>query len=628
MTRSNRAPMRSYVHVNTTVPNTAVKPPRKSKGPGQKRKDFDADVMQKIKLMIGTSNIVQYVNKPIAKVVFESNDRMEHAHAECMLTQHGHVTPKTRSQAIAIDRQNGNNNWQTSMQKEYDTLVSRGTWKFVRKCDIPEGAKILPAVWAFKVKAEDGNWTQNKSRGNAGGHKQVKGVHYDESYSPTTNLISFRTVASIAAEQDFDMMHVDIDSAFLYGNIPDGLLLYMKPFEGFATFDTDGEPLYYLLVKGLYGLVQAALLFNNELVAHFISQGFHQSKTDACTFVKIKDDKHIIVPVHVDDLLPTGKPKSALIEFQDNLEKAFDIKRLGEAKWFSAMAICRTPGRIQLNNSAYMNDFVRAWAVEGTPNRRTPMDDGIDLFAMTKDDTYELYDPNKADGTSVRSYAGGYAWPTDCTRPDLAWSRMQFARLQQDCSVSSFEVMKQSVYHIQGTIDCGIAFYKGSEFPNQPVTFADSGFATCRFTRRSCYFIIVFLNGGPVYWKAKMIPGKTPSGNTFEAEIVPLYEAWRFLKYYYQYMTEIGFPPQLPLVVYGDNESALLFAKHARTTQDNRHIDVKYCILSAEYNAGFIDFRYVMSKANVADLGTKAQKCPMHYEFLASTCTAKRLPDA
>ena len=134
------------------------------------------------------------------------------------------------------------------------------------------------------------------------------------------------------------------------------------------------------------------------------------------------------------------------------------------------------------------------------------------------------------DGTSVRSYAGGYAWPTDCTRPDLAWSRMQFARLQQDCSVSSFEVMKQSVYHIQGTIDCGIAFYKGSEFPNQPFTFADSGFATCRFTRRSCYFIIVFLNGGPVYWKAKMIPGKTPSGNTFEAEIVPLYEAWRFLK--------------------------------------------------------------------------------------------------
>ena len=90
-------------------------------------------------------------------------------------------------------------------------------------------------------------------------------------------------------------------------------------------------------------------------------------------------------------------------------------------------------------------------------------------------------------------------------------------------------------------------------------------------------------------------------------------------------MTEIGHPPKLPLLIYGDNQSANKFGLTARWTKENRHLDVKYMVLAAECEKGFIDIKYVPSQANVADVGTKAQKCPLHFEFLVShLCTINK----
>ena len=53
-------------------------------------------------------------------------------------------------------------------------------------------------------------------------------------------------------------------------------------------------------------------------------------------------------------------------------------------------------------------------------------------------------------------------------------------------------------------------------------------------------------------------------------------------------------------------------------------MDVKYCILAAEYNRGFVDFQHIKTQSNIADIGTKAQNSPSHFEFLTKQCTAPR----
>ena len=209
------------------------------------------------------------------------------------------------------------------------------------------------------------------------------------------------------------------------------------------------------------------------------------------------------------------------------------------------------------------NDFCSVHASELAPALKQPLPAGIDLYAMTHDPSYKLYDDTVADGTVVRTYSGGFAWPNECTRPDIGWARMQIARKQSECSKAAFDIILQSAKYLKDTAGLGIAYYKGTDYPNQPIGFVDTGFMNCRTTRKSEYCMQVYVNGGPVFWKSKMIPGK-PSGNTFEAELHGLYEITRYLQYLYILMCEMGFPPTLPLTVYGDNESALLFAKHAR----------------------------------------------------------------
>jgi hypothetical protein len=79
-----------------------------------------------------------------------------------------------------------------AMQQEVKDHEERGHWELVSKSDIPEGTIILPAVWAMRRKRrittnEVYKW---KARLNVHGGKQVKNVHYWETYSPVVKWSS------------------------------------------------------------------------------------------------------------------------------------------------------------------------------------------------------------------------------------------------------------------------------------------------------------------------------------------------------------------------------------------------------------------------------------------------------
>jgi hypothetical protein len=72
------------------------------------------------------------------------------------------------------------------MKKEVDDHTAKKHWKIIRRDQVPEGIKVLPAVWAMKRKRriatrEIYKW---KARLNIGGHMQQHGIHYWETYSP------------------------------------------------------------------------------------------------------------------------------------------------------------------------------------------------------------------------------------------------------------------------------------------------------------------------------------------------------------------------------------------------------------------------------------------------------------
>ena len=85
-----------------------------------------------------------------------------------------------------------------------------------------------------------------------GGHRQVKGVNYTETFSSAAKMPTVSLILANTAEQDWAIEHVDIKSTYL---APLKKTMYMWPPQGVLKVGQEGKVLR--LLKGLYGLKQA-----------------------------------------------------------------------------------------------------------------------------------------------------------------------------------------------------------------------------------------------------------------------------------------------------------------------------------------------------------------------------------
>jgi hypothetical protein len=105
--------------------------------------------------------------------------------------------------------------WLESMYRELRALLRNKTWEYVRKLDIPPGHKVLTGRWVWVYK-RDGT---RKLRWVVRGFEQVEGIDYQETFAAVARAESYRVLLAIATLLNWDIEQVDIDTAFLYGDI-------------------------------------------------------------------------------------------------------------------------------------------------------------------------------------------------------------------------------------------------------------------------------------------------------------------------------------------------------------------------------------------------------------------------
>ena len=109
----------------------------------------------------------------------------------------------------------------------------------------------------------------------------------------------------------------------------------MEQPEGFET----GENLVCLLLKSLYGLKQAARIWNQKIRHYLMSIGFQQTHSDHCIY--INKTSGIIIAMWVDDLLIFGKDINGINSLKQQLRQEFEMNDLGELKYFLDMQVHR-----------------------------------------------------------------------------------------------------------------------------------------------------------------------------------------------------------------------------------------------------------------------------------------------
>ncbi|GJT31599.1 putative reverse transcriptase, RNA-dependent DNA polymerase [Tanacetum coccineum] len=86
--------------------------------------------------------------------------------------------------------------------------------------NLPHGKKAIGTKWVFRNKKDQrGIVVRNKAKLVAQGHRQEKGIDYDEVFTLVARIEVIRLFLAYASFMDFNMYQMDVKSAFLYGTI-------------------------------------------------------------------------------------------------------------------------------------------------------------------------------------------------------------------------------------------------------------------------------------------------------------------------------------------------------------------------------------------------------------------------
>ena len=137
------------------------------------------------------------------------------------------------------------------MDNEIKALEQNDTWTVV---DLPASKHVIGCKWVYKVKLKsDGTLERYKARLVAKGYNQCEGLDYYETFSPVAKLTTVRTLLTVAAVKKWDLHQLDVNNAFLHGQLDVEVYMSLPP--GFAK---QGESKACKLHKSIYGLKQAS----------------------------------------------------------------------------------------------------------------------------------------------------------------------------------------------------------------------------------------------------------------------------------------------------------------------------------------------------------------------------------
>ena len=268
------------------------------------------------------------------------------------------------------------------MESEIKSLAQHNTWTLT---DLPKGKKAIGCKWVFRIKRDpNAEIVKFIPRLVAKRFTQRPGVDYFETFAPIAWKESINVALALAAKQDLVMENVDVDTAFLYGDVKEEI--YMDQPDGFEH-KRHGEK-KCLLHKALYGTKQAAREWNNRLNAHLEDQGFSRSVADLCVYVRQSEIEFSLVIIHVDDLMLFARSQEHIEMIKRALKTEFSIKDLGELKYCLAIQLHRDRASktIYMNQSAYIKRLAEGFVVDKCKGVITPTNTSENLTKLDKDE--------------------------------------------------------------------------------------------------------------------------------------------------------------------------------------------------------------------------------------------------
>jgi hypothetical protein len=469
--------------------------------------------------------------------------------------------------------------WRLAIKSEMSSLLRNHTWDLV----IRPQQKTIDSKWIFKIKSSG----RYKARLVARGYTQEYGVDYFETFAPVARLATIRMVLALAAKYNLHIQQMDVQTAFLYGDLEEEC--YMEQPPGFIN----DKSLVCFLRKSIYGLKQAPRVWYQVIDRFFLSAGFKRSLSDPALYIQQDhqpDDMPLIVAIYVDDLILVG-PKMDLINvIKSKLNDQFQMTDMGDIQNLLGMEVLRLQdGSIFLYQQRYLSDMLNRYQMESCTPTDTPISRGL------------VPDGNDVDVKEYQSRTGSLMWPSLATRPDICYTAGFLGRSNADPKVSHSTAQKRAMRYLQGTLDYGILYDASSN--EGLIGYSDADYGGDIADRKSTTGTTFTILGGAVTWSSSKQP--TVATATLISEYIALAHTVKEALWIKQLLEEIGINVG-PIKIKVDSQGALDLARNARFSQKTKHIDIKYHFIRDHIQTGDVILEYLRTDDMTADILTKA----------------------
>ncbi|KAJ1685430.1 hypothetical protein LUZ63_016820 [Rhynchospora breviuscula] len=476
--------------------------------------------------------------------------------------------------------------WQEAMTKEIQALLYNKTWVLVPP---HVDQHIVGCKWIFKTKRHaNGTIERYKARLVAKGFTQEEGVDYFDTFSPVVRPTTIRIVLAIAVSHHWMIRQLDINNAFLQGELHE--TVYMQQPPGFVN---ESNPSHVcLLKKAIYGLKQSPRAWFHTLSSALLELGFHGSKFDPSLFISHHNKHTTIVLVYVDDIIVTGDSPTGVTTLIATLQQRFALKDLGPLNFFLGIAVHHITDGMLLSQKQYILDLLCRTHMANAQPVSTPMAVNTSL---SKYDGEPFHDPKL-----YRAVVGALQYIT-ITRPDITFPVNKCSQFMHSPTSAHWTSVKRILRYLKGSVDHGLLL-KPYDSPLLHA-YTDSDWAGCPDDRRSTSAFCIYLGPNLISWSSKKQP--TVSKSSTEAEYRSLALAGAELIWVQYILHELHITLPQPPVLWCDNIGATYLASnpmfHART----KHVEIDFHFIRERVVNKQLVVKFIPSKDQIADGLTK-----------------------
>ncbi len=497
-----------------------------------------------------------------------------------------------------------------SMAKELEGQLSHGIVEPKPRSSVPPTVKVLPAVWAMRRKRKQttGEIYKWKSRLNIGGHKQVEGIDYDLTYSPTASWPAVRLALAMVLLHNWKARQVDYVMA--YPQAPAPREMYMEIPKGCEIPRHNSKDWVLHVKRNIYGGKDAGRVWYLYLKSKLESIGFKVSKHDECIFYK----GQAMYVLYTDDSILVGPNDNELDSILQQIkDTGLEITAEEGIDDFLGVNIEHKPdGTIHITQHMLIKSILEDLHLDGpkVKVKHTPM---ATSKLLSRHPNSAPFDNNNFNYHCV---IGKLLFLAKSTRPDLAYAVHQCARFSHNPKEEHGNAVKWIGRYLKNTQDKGIVLRPNGNSLDLHVDadFAGNWDKTIAAedpnTAQSWHGYILTYCGIPILWASQL--QSIIALSTTEAEYVGMSRAVQDtlpVLWLLQELQERGHPihsttAQVHCRIFEDNSGAIEIATNPKYQPRTKHINQRFYFFHSHIGK-HLSVHPIKTEDQVADLFTK-----------------------